>query len=79
MTGSENLGTSTADIDMPSGPSSLQVYTTFTVVASVGDALSRFAQGERVEKVSVMATAEGSVTELTTVTGKTYRVPATPG
>ena len=69
-------GTATVDVTMPSGASSLQATTTFTVVASVGDALSRYAMGERVQSVSLLASVVGNVTEFTTVSGKTFRYPS---
>ena len=75
VTGSFVAGTAIVDVDMLSGSSTLLATTTFTVVASVGDALSRYAMGERVKSVSLLASANGNVTEFTTVSGKTYRYP----
>lgn len=71
--------TATASVNMnfPSGPSVLSASTTYTVTASLGDALSRFAQGERVEKVTLVARpGAASTAVLHTVSGKTYEIAA---
>lgn len=76
VTGSVAAGVADVDVEMLTGTSSLQAYTSFTVVASVGDALARYAMGERVERVSLVVSAGESVTEFTTVSGQTYRYPS---
>jgi hypothetical protein len=69
--------TATASLDIPVGSSTLQAEVSFTITAALGDALSRFAQGERVEKVTLTATmGQGSTALLETGSGKTYEVPA---
>ena len=54
----------------------LQATTTYTVAVAMGEARSRFAQNERVEKVQLIATLGGqSQAKLITVSGKEYLVP----
>ena len=65
-------------VNLPQGPSVLQASTTYTVVVAMGEALSRFAQNERVEKVQILATLGGREPQqarLITVSGKEYTVP----
>ena len=76
VTGTVLTGSAIANVTMPGGETTLQATTTFTVVASVGDALSRYAMGERVQSVSLLASVVGNVTEFTTVSGKTFRYPS---
>lgn len=56
LVGDETSATASVAVDLPDGPSVLQATVSFTVVASVGDALRHFAQGERVERVVLAAT-----------------------
>ena len=51
LDGTEASGTASANIDLPDGPSILSAQVSFTVTASLGQDLSRFAQGEQVERV----------------------------
>ena len=77
-TGTTSSATASVAVSLLSGANTLQASVTYTVVASVGDAMSVYAQGERVEKVTLAATSgskESKVT-LTTVSGKEYVVPA---
>jgi hypothetical protein len=78
IVGSAAAGTASVQVSLPQGPSTLQATTTYTVVVAMGEALSRFAQNERVEKVQLIATLGGgeSRARLITVTGKEYLVPA---
>lgn len=70
-----DAATASVNVNLPSGPSVLSARTTYTVTASVGDALSRFAQGERVEKVTLVAKPGAASTAiLHTASGKTYEV-----
>src|SRR5207248_1825353 len=55
LTGSPASATASVNVNLPAGPSVLFAQTTFTVTASVGEELSRFAQGERVERVTLLA------------------------
>lgn len=77
-TGTAASATSSVAVTLPSGAVTLQATVTYTVVASVGDAMSVYAQGERVEKVTLASTfgSKESTATLTTVSGKEYVVPA---
>jgi len=76
-TGTVDNATAAVSIDLPGGNSILQASVTFTVVASLGDAMSKYAQGERVEKVRLISTLNGpSTATLITVSGKEFTVPA---
>jgi hypothetical protein len=79
ITGTTASGSTSVQVSLPQGPSTLQATTTYTVVVAMGDALSQFAQNERVEKVQLSATLGGadSQVKLITVSGKEYVVPAT--
>lgn len=77
LTGSSDSATASASVTLPTGPSTLQATVSYTVVASVGDAMSVYAQGERVEQVRLSAVMGGaSVATLITVSGKEFQVPA---
>jgi hypothetical protein len=79
ITGSTATGNTSVQLALPQGPSVLQATTTYTVVVAMGEALSRFANNERVEKVQLIATlgGAGNQAKLITVSGKEYLVPAT--
>lgn len=69
-------------VTLPSGPSTLQATTTYTVVvAALGDEalsekLSRLAQNERVEKVEVTVALQGGArAKLITGSGKAFELP----
>lgn len=75
--GTEASGSASASIDLPDGPSILSAQVSFTVTASLGQDLSRFAQGERVERVILAANLSGnSMTTLITESGKEYALPS---
>ena len=77
ISGTTASGTTSVQVSLPQGPSTLQATTTYTVVVAMGEALSRFAQNERVDKVQLIATlgnSEGQA-KLITVTGKEFMVP----
>lgn len=76
ITGSAASGNASVQVTLPQGPSVIQATTTYTVVVAMGEALSRFAQNERVEKVQLLATLgrEGQA-KLITVSGKEFLVP----
>ncbi len=76
ISGSEASGTADTSINLPSGPSVLAAQVSFTVSASLGNDLSRFAKGEQVEHVRVAATLQGQSTTLITVAGNEYIVPS---
>lgn len=73
--GSLDSATTSVSVDIPPSHSVLSAQTSFTVVAAVGDALSRFAQGERVEKVTLTSTlGQGEKATLHTVAGNQFEV-----
>ena len=77
LTGSTASATASVSVSLSSGPSVLQATTTFTIVAALGDVLAPFAQGERVEKITVVAIpGQPNKYILITVSGKEFEVPA---
>lgn len=61
LAGSVDSATAIASIDLPAGHSVLTATVSYTLTASLGDALgSQFAQGERVERIEVSAGMQGS-------------------
>ena len=76
IAGTTAAGTASITVSLPQGPSTLQATTTYTVVVAMGEALSVFAQNERVEKVQLIATLGGAgQAKLITISGKEYTVP----
>lgn len=76
IAGTTAAGTASIQVNLPQGPSTLQATTTYTVVVAMGEALSVFAQNERVEKVQLIATLGGpGQAKLITVSGKEFMVP----
>lgn len=76
LTGSVSTATASASVTMPVGASTLQASVTYTVVVAVGESLSRFAQGERVERIAVTASLDGkSSVKLITVSGRIFDAP----
>ncbi|MDR1995566.1 hypothetical protein [Azonexus sp.] len=76
ITGSTASGTTSVMVTLPQGPSTLQATTTYTVVLAMGEALSQYAQNERVEKVRLtVAMGAMPTARLITVSGKEYDVP----
>jgi hypothetical protein len=78
LNGSSTLATASVSVTLPSGPSTLEATTSYTVVASLGDQLgNQFALGERVERIELAASVGGASTAtLITVSNKRYPVPA---
>ena len=76
-TGTTANATAGVSIAIAPGHSVLSAQTSYTIVASLGDALSRFAQGERVERVTLSATLGGGVSHavLTTTSGRQFDAP----
>lgn len=77
-----SAGAAAVSVTLPSGPSTLQATTTYTVVlASLGDEalsekLSRMAQNERVEKIEVTVALAGAATaKLITASGRSIDLP----
>jgi hypothetical protein len=76
ITGTNASGTASVSISLPQGPSTLQAMTTYTVVVAMGEALSQYAQNERVEKVQIIASLGGAgYAKLITISGKEFDVP----
>lgn len=78
LVGDTTSATASVNIALPNGPSTLQATVTYNIVLALGEALRVYAQGERVEKIT-LATALGSkesTVTLITVSGKEFVVPA---
>ena len=76
ITGTTAAGTASVKVTLPSGLSTLQATTTYTVVLAGSLDLSRFAHNEAVEKVEVTVPLTGEPRyRLLTATGKAYEVP----
>lgn len=80
--GSTAAGTAQVSVTLPSGPSTLQATTTYTVVvaaledAALAEKLSRLAQNEQVEKIEVTVALQGGASaRLITGTGKVFDLP----
>jgi hypothetical protein len=75
IAGTTATGNATVSVTLPSGPSTLQATTTYTVVVAGSLDLSRFAQNEKVKKVEVTVSMNGAATaRLLTTSGKAYDV-----
>jgi hypothetical protein len=71
--GSLDNATTSVSVAIPTGHSVLSAQISYTVVAAAGDALSRFAQGERVEKVTLTsALGQAAKATLHTATGRQF-------
>lgn len=76
IAGSAAAGTTQVSVTLPSGPSTLQATTSYTVVVAGTLDLSRFAQNEAVDKVEVTVAMVGEPqARLITASGKSYVVP----
>jgi hypothetical protein len=76
-TGTVDSATSSVSVDIPPGSSTLQASVTYTVLASAGDAMSIYAEGEHVEKIRLSSTLGGpSTATLITKSGREFAVPA---
>ncbi|MCH8179485.1 MAG: hypothetical protein IIA02_06855 [Proteobacteria bacterium] len=76
IAGTAAAGTAAVSVVLPSGPSTLQATTTYTVVVAGDLDLSRFAQNEAVDKVEVTVSLHGETrTRVLTASGKAYDVP----
>jgi len=73
--GTVAAATTSVSMDIPGGHNVLSAETTYTVIASVGDSLSRFAEGERVEKITFSSTlGKGSQATLHTPSGRQFPI-----
>jgi len=76
LSGTVDNATAGVSVDLPPGPSVFSAAVSFTVTASLGSELSRFAKGERVERVQLSAGPGGSKTTFIAVSGKAYSYPS---
>ena len=73
--GAVAAATTSVSMDIPGGHNVLSAETTYTIIASVGDSLSRFAQGERVDKITLSSTLGGAnQAMLHTITGRQFPI-----
>lgn len=76
LSGNTTLATAATSVTLPPGPSVLLATTSYQVNAALGEALSRFANNERVESVRLTAAlGSAAVATLVTVSGNEYEVP----
>lgn len=76
LSGSFENSTTTASITIPNGPSVLMAQVSYTLTVAMGEALSTYAMGERVERVMLSAALGGdSKITLITVSGRQFDVP----
>lgn len=78
LAGDTTSATASVNINFPNGPSTLQATVTYTITLAMGDALSMYALGERVEKITLASTlgSKESTVTLITISGKEFVVPA---
>lgn len=78
LVGDTISATASVSIALPDGPSTLQATVTYNIVLAMGEALSVYAQGEVVDKITLASTlgAKESTVTLITVSGKEYVIPA---
>jgi hypothetical protein len=77
LAGTSDNATASVQVNIPGGPSVLQASTTYNIVVAQGEALSRYAQGERVEKVRLEAAlGTAPMVTLITVSGREFTLPA---
>ena len=78
LVGDTTSATASVNITLPDGPSTLQATVTYNIVLAMGNALSVYAQGERVEKITLASTlgSKESTVTLITISGKQFVVPA---
>lgn len=76
-TGSTANAAASVSINIAPGHTVLSAITSYLIVASLGDSLSRFAQGERVERITLSATLGGGASHavLTTTSGRQFDAP----
>jgi hypothetical protein len=76
LSGTTEAAAASVQVNLPEGPSTLSATTTYTVVASVGDELAPYAEGERVKEVTLAAgPGRDDKVILTTVSGKAFETP----
>lgn len=73
LAGTTQSSNASVTVTLPAGPSVLQAQTTYTIVAALGDALSVYAENERVERITLMTSLNGpAVAYLETASGKRF-------
>jgi hypothetical protein len=76
LSGSLANAQATASVTIPNGESTITAYVTYTVLGSLDTALTRFAEGEKIDQIRVEASTSGaSGTTLITETGREIYVP----
>jgi hypothetical protein len=76
LAGTLAASTATASISIPPGSTVLMATTTYALTLAMGEALSVYAEGERVDKVRLSAgIGGGTMATLITVSGKEFVVP----
>lgn len=77
LAGSFENSTASASVNIPNGPSVIIAQVSYTLTLAMGNALSIYAQGERVERVILSAAPSGPTTvKLVTVSGREFDAPA---
>lgn len=77
LAGSLAGSTTTASINIPQGISTLAASASYTITVAMGEMLRQYADGERVEKVELVATyGAPSHAKLITASGRKFVVPA---
>jgi hypothetical protein len=77
LAGDAALASASASLVLPQGPSMLIATVTYDITLAMGEALSRFAQNERVERIRVESALGGaSSATLITTSGREYPLPA---
>ena len=76
LTGTTQSSTASASINIPIGSTVMMASTTYTLTLAMGEAMSIYAKGERVEKVRLSAAVGGQpLATLITISGKEFEVP----
>lgn len=75
LAGSFESSTATASINIPNGPSVLIAQVSYTLTLAMGNTLSTYAQGERVERVLLTASpGKATQVKLVTISGREVEV-----
>ncbi|MBX9904070.1 MAG: hypothetical protein K2Y31_06925 [Burkholderiales bacterium] len=76
LAGTTASASATVNVDIPNGLSTITAQMSYTILVAMGEALSQFANNERVERITLSATVGGkSTAKLVTVSGKEYDAP----
>ncbi len=75
LTGTQESATASVSVSLPAGASTLTATTSYSVTTAMGDALSMYAQGERVERIELSASMQdGPAITLITISGKRHSI-----